>query len=295
MREKLILLSHCRRVGWKSILKLLQYDSSLSFLREASPALLQTILQLPSSSTEIVYKDLQTIPIQDILKKYSAQNIRCITITDPEYPALLKNIYDPPWVLYTKGDHRLLNNISVSIVGTRTPTSYGIKATKVLCKPLVEEGWTVVSGLAKGVDALAHKETILHGGKTVAVLGSGFYNIYPKENCYLASDIANNHLLLSEYNPFIKPHRAHFPLRNRIISGLSFGTIVIQAKERSGSFITADQALSQGREVFAVPGSIFEECSKGTNKLIQLGAKLVCNAKDVTSEIHFQVKNEQEV
>ncbi|MCY8231868.1 DNA-processing protein DprA [Priestia endophytica] len=295
MREKLILLSHCRRVGWKSILKLLQYDSSLSFLREASPALLQTILQLPSSSTEIVYKDLQTIPIQDILKKYSAQNIRCITITDPEYPALLKNIYDPPWVLYTKGDYRLLNNKSVSIVGTRTPTSYGIKATKALCKPLVEEGWTIVSGLAKGVDALAHKEAILHGGKTVAVLGSGFYNIYPKENCYLASDIANNHLLLSEYNPFIKPHRAHFPLRNRIISGLSFGTIVIQAKERSGSFITADQALSQGREVFAVPGSIFEECSKGTNKLIQLGAKLVCSAKDVTSEIHFQVKNEQEV
>ncbi|RPK15418.1 DNA-processing protein DprA [Priestia endophytica] len=295
MREKLILLSHCRRVGWKSILKLLQYDSSLSFLREASPALLQTILQLPSSSTEIVYKDLQTIPIRDILKKYSAQNIRCITITDPEYPALLKNIYDPPWVLYTKGDHRLLNNKSVSIVGTRTPTSYGIKATKVLCKPLVEEGWTIVSGLAKGVDALAHKEAILHGGRTVAVLGSGFYNIYPKENCYLASDIANNHLLLSEYNPFVKPHRAHFPLRNRIISGLSFGTIVIQAKERSGSFITADQALSQGREVFAVPGSIFEECSKGTNKLIQLGAKLVCSAKDVTSEIHFQVKNEQEV
>ncbi|MED4070242.1 DNA-processing protein DprA [Priestia endophytica] len=295
MREKLILLSHCRRVGWKSILKLLQYDSSLSFLREASPALLQTILQLPSSSTEIVYKDLQTIPIRDILKKYSAQNIRCITITDPEYPALLKNIYDPPWVLYTKGDHRLLNNKSVSIVGTRTPTSYGIKATKVLCKPLVEEGWTIVSGLAKGVDALAHKEAILHGGRTVAVLGSGFYNIYPKENCYLASDIANNHLLLSEYNPFVKPHRAHFPLRNRIISGLSFGTIVIQAKERSGSFITADQALSQGREVFAVPGSIFEECSKGTNKLIQLGAKLVCSAKDVTSEILFQVKNEQEV
>lgn len=295
MREKLILLSHCRRIGWKSILKLLQYDSSLSFLREASPALLQTILQLPSSSTEIVYKDLQTIPIQDILKKYSAQNIRCITITDPEYPALLKNIYDPPWVLYTKGDHRLLNNKSVSIVGTRTPTSYGIKATKVLCKPLVEEGWTIVSGLAKGVDALAHKEAILYGGKTVAVLGSGFYHIYPKENCYLASDIANNHLLLSEYNPFIKPHRAHFPLRNRIVSGLSFGTIVIQAKERSGSFITADQALSQGREVFAVPGSIFEECSKGTNKLIQLGAKLVCSAKDVTSEIHFQVKNEQEV
>ncbi|MFP8639915.1 DNA-processing protein DprA [Priestia aryabhattai] len=288
LREKLIHLAHCPSVNWKQIFTLLQQNSSLQNLYEYSPSQLQKLLTLSIERANQIKKDLQTIPIRDILDKYDAENIQCVTILDDEYPELLRHIYDPPWVLFARGNLSLLHaSASLSVVGTRNPTSYGTAALTHIVKPMLHEEFVVVSGLALGIDQAAHELAIAEKAKTIAVLGGGFYNIYPRGNQNLAREIAQHHLLLSEYAPFMKPTKWFFPRRNRIISGLTGGTLVVQAKERSGPFITADQALQQGREVFAIPGSIFEETSCGTNKLIQLGAKLVQSAADITDEMMY--------
>ncbi len=287
LRKKIIHLSHCQLLTWKQIFSFLQYDSSLQHLYNYSPNDLQQILQVPFNRACQVKKYLQTIPIQDILNKYEEQSIYCITIIDDEYPHLLKNIYDPPWVLFCKGDLSLFQyKDCLSVVGTRQPTQYGYDAIQSVLAPLLHNQFVIVSGLALGIDTAAHQLAIAKQAKTIAVLGSGFYNIYPKHNLPLANEIAHNHLLVSEYPPPTKPAKWHFPKRNRIISGLTSGTVVVQAKERSGSFITADQALQQGREVFAIPGPITDDASKGVNKLIQMGAKLVQNPTDIISELH---------
>ncbi|WP_110112844.1 DNA-processing protein DprA [Bacillus sp. CGMCC 1.16541] len=286
-KTKLIHLTHCSSMTWKAIYALLKHDSSLKNLYQYSSFDFENLFSFSREQATRLKKDLQTIPIQDILDNYEAEQIQCITFWDNEYPELLRHIYDPPWVLYVKGDTSLLKSKQVvSVVGTRQPTQYGYAALRTVINPLVENNWLIVSGLAEGIDTAAHKLAIESQGKTIAVLGSGMYHIYPSKNKELAKIIAKQHLLLSEYPPTFRPKKWYFPMRNRIISGLSLGTIVVQAKERSGSFITADQALQQGREVFAIPGSIFEETSCGTNKLIQLGAKLVLTAKDVCEELY---------
>ncbi|TYR82708.1 DNA-protecting protein DprA [Priestia megaterium] len=288
LREKLIHLAHCPPVTWKQIFTLLQQDSSLQNLYDYSPQHLQKLLTLSFERACQVKKYLQTIPIQAILDKYEDEKISCVTIMDEQYPLLLKHIYDPPWVLFAKGDLSFLRNKdNLSVVGTRTPTAYGYQSLKQILTPLLHEQFVIVSGLAEGIDTAAHELALTENAKTIAVLGGGFYNIYPKKNERLAQLIAKDHLLVSEYPPGVKPMKWHFPRRNRIISGLTAGTVVIQAKERSGSFITADQALQQGREVFAIPGPIFDEASRGTNKLIQLGAKLVQHASDIEAELKY--------
>lgn len=288
IREHLIHLHHCRGVGWKSIHRLLQYDPTLSSIYHLSPKKLETLLEISKTSLLNLVNDLHSTKIQSMLKQYYEKNIHVITIFDDAYPALLKQIFDPPWVLYAKGDISLLNTKKlISVVGTRLATEYGFKSLQKLIPPLIENEWCVVSGLAEGIDTIAHKLTIANGGKTIAVIGSGFYHIYPKSNQQLVECVEIDHLLLSEYPPTTKPQRWHFPMRNRIISGLSAGTIVIEAKERSGSLITADQALQQGREVFAVPGSILDEKCTGTNRLIQQGAKLVISHEDIFEELNI--------
>src|SRR5690606_30341646 len=196
---------------------------------------------------------LKEIEPNSILEKYSKQNIQVITILDNGYPELLKNIYQPPWVLYCKGDLSLLKeNLKIAVVGSREPTSYGVEVTKWLVKKLAENKIIVVSGFAKGIDTKAHEGTIHAGGKTIGVLGGGFFHLYPKENEALARIMENEHLLLSEYPPKVPPKKYHFPERNRIISGLTVGTVVVEAKEKSGSLITSNFALEEGREVFAI-------------------------------------------
>lgn len=287
-KQKLIHLTHCEHVGHKSIERMLKVDPSLSYLYSFSSAELQQIFQLPSQKVERIKNDLQTIPIQDILEKYKKQGISCISLNERDYPMLLKNIYDPPWLLYAYGHSKLLHHAKMlGVVGTRQPTEYGYEALQAILEPLVKKNWLVVSGLAIGIDTAAHRLALECGGQTVAVLGSGFYNMYPKQNQELAAHIGKHHLLLSEYPPSQKPRPWQFPFRNRIISGLTRGTVVVEAKTRSGSFITADQALHQGREVFAVPGSILSEHSKGTHSLIQQGAKLITSAEDV--EVEFSM------
>jgi len=215
------------------------------------------------------------------------QNINIITMADDNYPSLLLQLHDPPPYLYVYGKLDL-KTPRLSIVGSRNATSYGLSATHKLCMDLSKAGFQIVSGMARGIDTAAHKATILTGGKTIAVLGSGLNMIYPPENKALFHKISENGAVISEFNLTAKPEPHHFPLRNRIISGLSLGTIVIEAAQRSGSLITARLAAEQGREVFAVPGSIQSKRSTGTHALLKQGAKLVESVQDITEELgHF--------
>ncbi|MFS0865118.1 DNA-processing protein DprA [Fredinandcohnia sp. 179-A 10B2 NHS] len=291
-REKLIHLHHCRGIGWKSILRLLQLDPTLSTINKYPSNFFEKYLSLSKYQVEIFLKDLHSVSIQSMLKKYSATNIKVITVFDEEYPIQLKQVFDPPWVIYATGNPQILHNEKLlSVVGSRIPSDKSFKSMEKLLVPLIKENWSIVSGLARGIDTMAHQLAISNGGKTVAVIAGGLNHVYPRENKELALNIQKNHILISEYPPNMRPEKWQFPMRNRIISGLSKGTLVIEAKEKSGSLITADQALQQGREVFAVPGSILEETSRGTNKLIQSGAKLVLSSEDILSEIHISRKN----
>ncbi|WP_231495797.1 DNA-processing protein DprA [Paucisalibacillus sp. EB02] len=214
---------------------------------------------------------------------------KIITIIDEKYPAMLKTIKDAPLVLYASGDTSLLFDApAISVIGTRNPSEAAFLKTKFVIDPLIRENWVVVSGMAKGIDSLAHKLTLNENGKTIAVLGNGFHHIYPRDNKRLFYQIEQNGLAISEYPPNVPPKKYHFPERNRIISGLSFATLVIEATEKSGTMITVDQALDQGREVYAVPGSPHVPQTKGCLKLIQEGAKLVITHEDIQKDWETQ-------
>jgi len=286
VRKRLIHLHHCEGVGWKTIYKLLKIDSTLSILYNQSFSQLSSILKISNEQIEKILRNLDKIHIDDQLQSYENHDIKIITIIDKEYPSILKHIYEPPWVLYLIGKTDILNSRKMmAVVGSRQPTNYGILCTNYFVSELTKQGFTIVSGLAKGIDSQAHVSAIQSNGRTIAVLGSGFNHIYPKEHIGLAKRIGEFHLLVSEYPPTTPPKKGHFPARNRIISGLSQAVLVIEAKKRSGSLITAQLALNEGREVFSVPGSIFEENSRGTNQLIQDGAKLVYSINDILEEI----------
>ena len=211
-----------------------------------------------------------------------------ISIESKDYPKQLKEIYEPPLKLYILGNKELLKDKGIAIVGARKATEYGRKVAEQISKQLSECGINVISGLALGIDTYAHLGTLQENciGKTIAVLGSGLDKIYPKENINLAKQIIKSGgCIISEYPIGTKPEKLHFPQRNRIISGLSQGVLVVEARERSGALITADFALEQGRDVFAVPGDINKENSKGTNDLIKQGARIVTSYMDIIYEI----------
>lgn len=217
------------------------------------------------------------------IKKY---DIKLLTLNDNEYPASLKYTSDPPFILYVKGNLSKEDQIAVAVVGCRKPTVYGKVTTEKITGELSNAGFTIVSGLARGIDTIAHKKALENKGRTIAVLGSGLLNVYPSENKKLALDIEKNGAVVSEFSLFTKPEKFNFPRRNRIISGLSLGTIVMEAGAQSGALITARFALEQGREVFAVPGNIDSVCSRGTNNLIkQYGAKLIESYEDILEEL----------
>ena len=208
-----------------------------------------------------------------------------ISINSKEYPQNLKNIYDPHKKIYLIGNKDLLYQKGIAIVGARDATQYGKKIAYNLAKELSEQNIVIISGLAIGIDSYAHKGALEKG--TIAVLGSGIDNIYPKENLELAREIIKNKgCIISEYPLGTKPERLHFPQRNRIISGLSDGVVVIEASKKSGALITAEFALEQGKEVFAVPGDINKKQSEGTNQLIKDGAILLTSATDILENIY---------
>jgi DNA processing protein len=206
----------------------------------------------------------------------------------------LREIPNAPPLLYIKGELKEIDQWAVAVVGTRRLTSYGRQVTKDLVAGLVRNKVTIVSGLARGIDAVAHRTAVELGGRTIAVLGSGLDSIYPAENRQLARDIVAGHgCVISEYGLGVQPEAKNFPPRNRVISGLSLGTIVVEAGERSGALITTNFALEQGREVFAVPGNIHSPASKGPNRLIQQGAKLVTSIEDILEELNLSMVAEQ--
>ena len=212
-------------------------------------------------------------------------NLRLLTIQDAEYPGRLKNIYDPPCLLYVKGRLPAFDEeVAVAVVGTRDATPYGISSAEKLGYGLTKGGAVVVSGLAKGIDAAATRGALRAGGVTVGVVGNGLDVHYPYGSRYLYEDVAAAGVLLSEYAPGTEPAKNHFPARNRILSGLSLATLVVEAPERSGALITADTAVEQGRDVFAVPGPIDAPNSVGCNRLIREGAVLTADAWDLLQE-----------
>jgi DNA processing protein len=289
-KEKLISLLHYPNISWSTVLKLLKKDPALKNIDHLLTQASQQTNLFPSinshnpsekSSAITLHPDI----IREQIRQYETNEIAIITILDKEYPQLLKEIYQPPWALFAKGDLSLLErNPKLAVVGSRQATQYGKNAIQLIFPGLIDHRILIVSGLAKGIDALAHEYAIKNDGKTIAVIAGGFYHIYPKENMNLALEMMKNQLVLSEYPPDTKPERWHFPARNRIISGLSKGTLIIEAKRKSGSLITANFAVNEGRDVFSLPGSIFNPYSTGTNDLIQQGAKLVSGAEDILEE-----------
>ncbi|HOZ56219.1 MAG: hypothetical protein BWY51_00917 [Parcubacteria group bacterium ADurb.Bin316] len=220
----------------------------------------------------------------DLMARLAKENIKVLILDDKNYPRLLSEIYDPPALLFYLGELKPDDNFTIAVVGARRYSHYGQQVTEKIVFDLAKNGITIVSGLALGIDALAHNATLNAGGRTIAVLGSGIdkYSVYPADNRYLADKIAaSDGLILSEFPLGTAPLKFNFPQRNRIISGLSRGTLVVEASEKSGSLITASFALDQNREVFAVPGNIFSDNSSGTNNLIKKGAKAVTSAKEI--------------
>ncbi len=230
-------------------------------------------------------QEFDIIKAKNNLKKL---NIKYITQKDFVYPQLLLQISDPPIGLFLKGEIKAIDNLAIAVVGTRRITNYGKEITQRITSGLAGNGVTIVSGLAKGVDGIAHRSTLGVGGRTIAVLGCGVDIIYPSEHKALANSIIKNGAIISEYPPGTIPHPGHFPARNRIISGMSLGVVVTEGASRSGSKITALMALEQNREVFAIPGPITNKMSNAPAELIQAGAKLVLSEKDILEELNLQ-------
>ena len=277
-----IWLSLLRGLGSKRKQKLLEIFITPQTIYNLSR---EELLQIPGIGVKIV----ENIINQEIKKsvdkhiEYMNRNqIDIIPIKDKEYPEILKQIYDPPISIYIKGNKNILNNESIGIVGCRDVSDYGKKAAKYFSYNLAKQNINIVSGLAKGVDTYAHIGTLSTEGKTIAVVGNGLDTVYPCENSYLVNEIIENGgAIISEYPLGTKPEKMNFPARNRIISGMSKGIIVIEAKEKSGTLITVDFALEQGRDVYVVPGNINSINSIGTNDLIKQGAKMVTTYKDI--------------
>jgi len=225
-------------------------------------------------------------------EKMLASGVVALTISDPRYPSLLREVYDPPLLLYARGRLELLASPMVAVVGTRHPTPYGVSVAERLSGDLARAGLTIVSGMARGVDTAAHRGTLAAGGNTIAVLGCGVDVVYPSENRKLAAELGARGLIISEYPMGSVAFPQNFPVRNRIIAGMSYGVLVVEGAQYSGSGITARLALDQGRDVFAVPGNITSKMSWGPNLLIKQGAKLVQDAEDVFVELPGDVRRD---
>lgn len=218
--------------------------------------------------------------------------VELITLHDERYPQRLREIFDPPLLLFTIGRTELLSSYSVAIVGTRRPTPYGVAATERLSADLAKAGLTVVSGMARGIDTAAHRAALAQEGDTIAVLGCGVDVLYPVDNRKLYQEIARRGLLISEFPLGAPAYPQNFPIRNRIVSGISLGVVIVEGAQHSGSAITAKLAMDQGREVFAVPGNITSKMSWGPNLLIKQGAKLVQEWTDITNELPVPVRRD---
>jgi len=243
---------------------------------------------IPKKVVENITLMRSRIDLERVMQTIDEKEIKVYTIEDADYPRRLKEINQPPPVLYIKGSINVEDEWAVAVVGTRRVTPYGRQVANELALFLANNGITVISGLARGVDAIAHQTALKAGGRTIAVMGSGVDVIYPPEHSRLALDISKQGALVSDYALGTKPDGVNFPPRNRIISGLSLATIVVEAGETSGALITAEFAVEQGKEVFAVPGSILTPQSEGTNKLIEQGARPLLKMSEILEVLNLE-------
>jgi DNA processing protein len=267
-------------IGAVRMQALIQHFGDLEIAWKAAPTELAAA-GLGLKVIERVVQARENVDLEKVWEKIEKQGIKILTWEDEAYPQRLKEIDQPPPVLYIRGEYLPDDLFAVAIVGTRRATPYGRQITEELAAFLAVNGMTVISGLARGVDAIAHQTALKSGGRTIAVLGSGVDKIYPPEHRALAEQMMEHGAIISDYAPGTPPDASNFPPRNRIISGLSLAVVVIEAGETSGALITAEFAAEQGREVFAVPGSILAPQSKGTNKLIQQGALPLLSVNDL--------------
>jgi DNA processing protein len=251
----------------------------------AAPADLRRVQGIGAQLARRIAVATDEIDAQAELDLCAANNIAILTDADAAYPRVLREIYDPPGILFVRGEIRPPDAIAIAIVGSRHATQYGLAQAERLAGSLARAGVTIISGLARGIDAAAHRGALAAGGRTLAILGSGLLNMYPPEHAELAAQVAAEGAVISEAPPRSPPIGGAFPQRNRIISGLSLGVLVVEASTSSGALITARHAMEQGREVFAVPGRVDSRVSRGCHRLIRDGAKLVETADDILEEL----------
>lgn len=287
-RERLIQLNLVPEIGSARLRRLLEAFGTLDELWAAPPQVLERLGRLNAElAGRLAACRDDRRQLDRELEGAARAGASIVTLADETYPERLRTIADPPPVLYIRGLMEPADAVAVGIVGARHASAYGLQCAGRLAEDLAVRGITVVSGLARGIDAAAHRGALRAGGRTLAVLGSGLGRVYPDEHAALADEIAGQGALMSEYPVTTAPLPYHFPQRNRLISGLSLGIVVVEAAQRSGALITADCALEQGREVFAVPGPMAAVTSQGTHNLIKQGARLVTSVEDILEELQL--------
>ncbi|WP_078595566.1 DNA-processing protein DprA [Evansella clarkii] len=291
IQERIVHLHYCSSGNHRFLAAIAKSDPSFTTVYSLSPNSLASLTGVNHDKAGKFLNLLHSVSLNKLKRSYIDKGISYVTVFDENYPPMLKNIYDPPWVLYYHGNFKHVTaGAALSVVGTRHPSEYAWVEMKSILEPVIKKGVTIVSGLALGIDRMAHELAVAHSGKTAAVLGYGLNYMYPAANKKVFNELKENQLLITEYPPYIKPQKWHFPERNRIISGLSPAVFVVEAKERSGSLITAELAVQQNRDVLALPGRISSPESAGTNRLIQEGAKIILSAEDILEEyLHLNV------
>jgi DNA processing protein len=284
-----IALSRVRGLGCVSFKKLADHLEDPTDAFSASAATLAQIQGLDQGIIDGLRNFSEWDEVQQEILRVEKAAAQVVPFTSLNYPARLRMIPDPPPFLYVKGEIRSEDEKCVAVVGSRSASDYGCRVARDLCRGLATLGFTVVSGMARGIDGTAHETTLNAGGRTIAILGSGVDRAYPPEHEKLYDRISQKGAVISEFPIGTRPIAANFPARNRLISGLSLGVVVVEATEKSGSLITAALALEQGREVFAVPGQVGASLSRGANRLIRQGAKLVETVDDIVEEIAPQL------
>ncbi len=272
-------------VGPRLMSSLLGYFESATEVLAASRTQLNEVARVGPKLADAICNARHDDLVDRVIEHNESHGVRILIPADDEFPSLLKEIADPPLVLYIRGELKPEDQLSIGIVGTRHATHYGRVVAEGLARSLTRAGLTIVSGLARGIDAYAHRAALEVGGRTVAFLGSSVTDVYPAEHSDLADHIVTHGAVISETDPFSKPKAGVFPQRNRLISGISLGVIIVEAAQRSGALITATHAGEQGRDIFAVPGPVNSRMSQGCNRLIRDGAILIQDAQDVLEHL----------
>lgn len=286
-------LANISGVGIKTTHQLYKYCDNAREIYELGPGQLLHIHNLTEKTADLIVQSKKNWDVDDQWEQFLERGIQFYSMENQKYPKKLRHIYDMPYAIYVIGELPDEKEKSAAIVGARNCSPYGKKAAQEFGKKLAEAGVNLISGMARGIDSMGHRGALLAGGRTYAVLGCGVNIVYPPENWELYEQIAKHGGILSEYPPDMAPQPGFFPMRNRIISALSDVVIIIEAKEKSGSLITADYALDQGKDVFALPGSIYDSLSAGCNRLIKQGAGILLSPQDLLEELSLSESKKQ--